>query len=113
MEPTYIDAKEAMRILDLPQTTFYREVETGNIPYILAKGRRRGMLFPKEAIELHAQRRKKSKKKPVHHAFTRATNRDIWLAVENAREIYGEEDIVPYKKVLEWRDINDEMTMCI
>jgi hypothetical protein len=113
MEPTYINAKQAMKILDLPSTTFYREVEAGNIPHILAKGRKRGMLFPKEAIELHARRQKKQKRKPVHHAFTRATNADIWLAIENARRIYGEEDIIPYEKVLEWREINDEMTMSI
>ncbi len=113
MEATYITAKEAMEILDLPMTTFYREVEAGNIPYKLDKGKKRGMLFPKEAIELHAQMKKKSKKRAVHHAFTRATNADIWTAVENARRIYGEEDIIPYRKVLQWREINDEMTMSI
>ena len=109
----YIDAKEAMKILNMPTTTFYREVEAGNLPYKLEKGKKRGMLFPKEAIELHAHMQKKAKKKPVHHAFTRATNADIWTAVENARRIYGEEDIIPYRKVVEWREINDEMTMSI
>ncbi len=113
METTYITAKEAMEILNLPTTTFYREVEAGNIPYKLEKGKKRGMLFPKEAIELHAQLKKRSKKKTVHHAFTRATNADIWTAIENATRIYGDEDIIPYKKVLEWREINDEMTMSI
>lgn len=113
MEPISIDAKEAMKILNLPSTTFYRKVEAGNIAYIRAKGRKRGMLFPREAIELHAGRQKKQKRKPVHHAFTRATNADIWLAIENVRRIYGEEDIIPYGKVLEWREINDEMTMSI
>src|SRR5215469_20640 len=113
METTYITAKEAMEILNLPTTTFYREVEAGNIPYKLEKGKKRGMLFPKEAIDLHAQMKKRSKKKTVHHAFTRATNADIWTAIENATRIYGEEDIIPYKKVLEWREINDEMTMSI
>src|SRR6266571_5447716 len=113
METIYISAKEAAKILDMPTTTFYREVEAGNIPYRLEKGRKRGMIFPKEAIELHAHMKKKSKRKPVHHAFTRATNADIWAAVENARRIYGEEDIIPYKKVLEWREINDEMSMTI
>src|SRR5947209_7060759 len=98
MEITYIDAKEAMRILDMPTTTFYREVEAGNIPYKLEKGRKRGMHFPKEAVELHARIRKKSQKKAVHHVFTRATNADIWTAVENTRRIYGEEDTVPYRK---------------
>src|SRR5258707_1729469 len=108
-----MDSKKATRMIALPQTSFYREVEPGNIPYILEKGKKRGMLFPKEAIELHAQRRKKSKKKPVRHCCTRENKRYIRLSMENGREIYGEEDIVPYKKVLEWRDINDEMTMCI
>lgn len=113
MEPTYISAKEAMKILDLPNTTFYREVDAGNIPYVIDQGRKRGMRFPKEAIELHAQMRKRSKRKAVHHAFTLATNADIWMAVENARRVYGEEDIIPYRKALEWREINDEMTMSI
>lgn len=113
MDPTYITAKEAMKILDLPSTTFYREVEAGNIPYIIDQGRKRGMRFPKEAMELHAQMRKKRKQKTVHHAFTRANNADIWIAIENARKIYGEDDSIPYRKVLEWREINDEMTMCI
>lgn len=113
MEPIYIEAKEAMKILGVPSTTFYREVEAGNIPFKLEKGKKRGMLFPKEAIELHAQMKKRSKRKPVHHAFTRATNADIWTAIENSRRIYGEDDIIPYKKVLEWREINNEMTMSI
>jgi len=39
-----------MKVLDMPTTTFYREVEAGNIPYKLEKGEKRGMLFPKEAI---------------------------------------------------------------
>ncbi len=113
METIYITAKEAMEILDLPTTTFYREVEAGTIPHRLDKGKKRGMLFPKDAIELHAQMKKKSKKKVVHHSFTPATNADIWAAIENARQIYGDDDIIPYRKVLEWREINDEMTMCI
>jgi len=113
METTYIEAKEAMQILDLPSTTFYREVDAGNIPYVIAKGRKRGMLFPKEAIEIHAHMRRKSKKKALHLAFARATNVDIWTAIENTRRIYGEEDTIPYRKVLEMREVNDEMTMCI
>jgi len=113
MATEYIDAKEAMKILDLPTTSFYREVEEGNIPYVLEKGRKRGMRFPKEAIELHARMQKKAQRKPVHHAFARATNADIWQAIENARRVYGEDDIIPYRKVLEWRQINDEMTMSI
>lgn len=113
MDPVYITAKEAMKILDLPSTTFYREVEAGNIPYIIDQGRKRGMRFPKEAMELHAQMRKKSKRKAVHHAFMPATNADIWVAIENGRKIYGDEDTVSYRKALEWREINDEMTMCI
>lgn len=48
-----------------------------------------------------------SKRKTVRHAFTLATNADIWMAIENARRIYGEEDIISYRKVLEWREIND------
>ncbi len=113
MEVEYIDAKEAAKILNMPTTTFYREVEAGNIPHKLEKGKKRGMLFPKEAIELHARMKNKAKRRPVHHSFTRATNADIWSAIENSRRIYGEEDIIPYSKVLEMREINDEMTMSI
>lgn len=113
MEVEYINAKEAMKILGMATTSFYREVEAGNIPHVIDKGKKRGMKFPKEAIELHARMQKKAKRKPVHHSFTRATNADIWIAIENARRIYGEDDIIPYKKVLEWREVNDEMTMCV
>src|SRR5947209_12753608 len=109
MENEYYTAKEAMKVLDMPTTTFYREVEVGNIPYKLEKGKKRGMRFPKEAIDLHAHMQRKAKKKSVHHAFTRSTNADIWTAIENARRIYGEDDIIPYRKFLEWCEINDEM----
>jgi len=113
MQDATYEAKEAAKILDMPTTTFYREVEAGNIPFILEPGKKRGMRFPKEAIHLHAHMQKKAKKKTVHHAFTRSTNADIWTAIENARRIYGEDDIIPYRKVLEWREINDEMSMTI
>ena len=113
MQDATYEAKEAAKILNMPTTTFYREVEAGNIPFILEPGKKRGMRFPKEAIDLHAHMQKKAKKKSVHHAFTRSTNADIWTAIENARRIYGEDDIIPYRKVLEWREINDEMSMTI
>lgn len=102
-----------MVLLDMPSTTFYREVEAGNIPYKLEKGRKRGMLFPKEAIEVLAHMKKRARKKLAHHSFTRTTNADIWTAFEADLRTYGEEDSVPYRRSLEWREINDEISMAI
>lgn len=106
-------AEEAMAVLKMPRSTFFKEVEKGNVPSVLDPGRKRGRRYPKEAIDIYAILLHKQKRPPLDFSFSRATNADIWVAIENARRLYGDNDIIPYKKVLEWRFINDEMTMIL
>lgn len=105
----FYNAEEAMKILGMAKTTFYDEVNAGNIPYIIDKGRKRGKKFPKEAIHVHAQLLKKGE--DIHRTFERATNTDLWTAIEYDKEIYGVNDIINYKKALEWKERNSEIFM--
>jgi len=105
----FYNAEEAMEILGMAKTTFYDEVNAGNIPYVIDKGRKRGKKFPKEAIHIHAQLLKKGE--DIHRAFERATNADLWTGIEYAREVYGDDDTINYKKALEWKEKNNEIFM--
>lgn len=113
MEKQDYTPEEAMTVLNMPRSTFFKEVEKGNVPSILKPGKKRGRRYPKEAIDAYAMFLAKTKRPPYNLTFTKATNADIWEAIVNARSIYGEDDIIPFRKVLEWRAINDEMTMCM
>jgi len=113
MSNDYYTADEAMKILHKSRTTFYREVKAGLIPSEIDEGKRRGMRFPKEAIDIHAQLLNKTEKKTAPVVFVRASNADLWTIFQHARRIHREEDIIPYKKVLEWREVNEEMMMCV
>lgn len=109
MEKQYYTAEEAMAVLKMPKSTFYKEVEAGNLPSFIEKGRTRGMKFPKEAIDIHA--RMLLQEEEMQRTFERATNADIWTAIEHDRKLYGEEDIINYKRALEWKKINNEIFM--
>ena len=41
MEKQYYTAEEAMKVLNMPKSTFYKEVEAGNIPKVIEKGHKR------------------------------------------------------------------------
>jgi hypothetical protein len=105
--------EEAMTVLNMARSTFFKEVEKGNIPSILEAGKKRGRRYPKEAIDAYASLLTKKKRPQQNLSFVKATNADIWEAVENARKTYGDDDSIPFRKVLEWRSINDEMTMSL
>ena len=45
--------------------------------------------------------------------FSPSTPNDLWAEFTIDRSLYGEDDIVPFKRLLEWREINDEMYMSI
>lgn len=111
MSDEYYTAKEAMRILRESRSTFYRDVEAGRIPFEIEEGKKRGKRFPKEAIDLHAQRQDKRRRRSMNLAFVRSTNADLWTAVQHARRIYGEEHGISYRRALEWLDINNELFM--
>ena len=59
----------------------------------------------------HTPRRKDGE--PTHLIFTPSTPADLWAEVQIGRDLYGEDDIVPYETLLEWRDINDEIFMAL
>lgn len=111
MESAYYNAEEAARVLKMPRTTFHREVKAGRIPYEIDEGRKRGRRYPKEAIDAHALLNRAKKKEHLNLKFVIATNADVWQAIQNARKLYGDDDIIPYRTVLGWREINEEMTM--
>lgn len=113
MDAQNYTADEAMAILKMPRSTFFKEVEKGNVPSLLEPGKRRGRRYPKEAIDVYALLLHRQKMPPLDFSFTRATNADIWVAVDNARRLEGEADSIPYQKALEWRLINDKMTMAL
>lgn len=111
MEREYYTADEAMKLLGKAKTTFYKEVEEGIIPSIIDKGRKRGRKFPKEAIDTHVKMQQREAEVP--RTFIKATNADLWTAIEYDRELYGEEDIISYRRALEWRNINDDIFMML
>lgn len=114
MSGDYYTPEEAMKVLNKPRSTFFKEVEKGLIPSELAPGRQRGRRYPKAAIDILARRgtHKKSKDKgPQHLVFAPSTVADLWAEVQMGLELYGEDDVPPFDTLLEWRDINDEMFM--
>lgn len=106
MEKQYYTAKEAMQILKKPNATFYREAKAGLIPHI---GKRPNMRFPKEAIDALAEVGTFDEEE-TSLTFTLSTIATAWEKQDMAHS-YEEEDIVPFKNVLEWRKVNSELSM--
>jgi len=106
MQDNVYNAKEAREKLNLPTTTFYRKVNEGKIPYIKYKHK----LFPKEAIDAMADL-KASKEKKDGITFQLSTLADVWTKQEIIRQKRGVEDTVPFKTVLAWREVNDQISM--
>jgi hypothetical protein len=116
MSIEYYNAEEAMQKLNKPRSTFFKEVENGLIPFELEDGRQRGRRYPKPAIDILAQRQRRTRYKnegPTHLIFSPSSLADLWAEVQIGTSLYGEDDIVPYEKLLDWRDINDEIFMCV
>ena len=111
MSAEYYTAKEAMKMLRESRSTFYRDVEAGRIPFEIEEGKKRGKRFPKEAIDLHAQRQLQRKREAMKLTFVRSTNADLWTAVQYIRRTYGEEQSITYRRALEWLDSNNELFM--
>ena len=111
----YYTAEEAMKKLNKPRSTFFKEVETKLIPFEIEPGRQRGRRYPKEAIDVLARRQqiKYRQKGPTHLIFSSSSPADTWTEVRIGVDLYGEDDIVPFERLLEWRDINDEIQMSV
>jgi len=108
MSSEYYTAKEAMQILNKPSTTFYREVGQGLIPHV---GKRPRMRFPKEAIDALAEVGDFVPGNGL--VFEASTIADAWTKQEITRQPYEDEDAVPFKTVLEWRKMNNDISMHI
>jgi helix-turn-helix protein len=106
----YYTAKEAMELLGKPSTSFYREVREGRIPH---KGKRPHMRFPKEAIDAIAEVGADKKEEEEKLTFKPSTIADAWTKQEITRQPYEDEDAVPFKTILEWRQRNDEISMSV
>lgn len=65
----------------------------------------------KEAIDTHV--RMQEREKDVPRTFTKATNSDLWNAIEYDRELYGEADIISYRRALEWKALNEDVFMML
>ncbi|MBV9706264.1 MAG: helix-turn-helix domain-containing protein [Chloroflexi bacterium] len=111
MSQAYYKPEEVMKILKMPRTSFYREVDAGNIPSEIEVGRRRGRKFPKEAIDVYATLLKQESRDNLK--FEPSTNSDLWARVQSTKAIYGDEDNVDYKRVLEWKRANNEIFMSV
>lgn len=111
----YYTAEEAMKVLGMKKSKFYQEVEDGRIPFELPPGRTIGMRFPKEGVDTLAKRGRKKppRKQIVHLTFEPSTPADVWTAVNNARQVYGPDDIISFERALEWRDINPDISMSV
>jgi hypothetical protein len=110
-DETYYTKEEVMQLLNKPSTTFYREVNAGIIPSELEEGRERGRKFPKEAIDAYMEMLQHGDRE--HLKFVPSSNSDLWARVQNSKKIYGENDTVSYRKVLQWKEANKNIFMSV
>jgi len=101
------NAREAMGKLNLATTTFYRKVKEGHIPY---RGQRPKMRFPKEAIDAIVEIQMKERPGDTF-LFKLSTVSDEWDKFEIRKKLYGEKDAFPFRTVLIWRQVNEEISM--
>jgi hypothetical protein len=107
----YYELEDVMRLLRKSRSTVIREANAGKIP---TEGPKRNRRYPKEAIDALAEiEESKKHKKEQDLIFSFSTPNDIWQEVAIGRELYGDDDIVSFKTLLQWREINDEMFMSL
>ena len=112
MNSEYYELEDVIRLLKKSRSTVIRETNAGKIP---SEGEKRNRKYPKEAIDAIAEIEEKKRKKDEEPflVFSPSSPNDLWQEVAIGRSLYGDEDIVSYKKLLEWREINDEMSMSL
>ena len=108
MSNQYYSLEEVMKKLKKSRSTVIRETNARKLP---SEGEKRNRRYPKEAIDAMAeiQQQKEKEKQPPRFVFSPSTPHDLWSEVAIGRDLYGDDDIVPFKRLLEWREINDEM----
>src|SRR5260370_7253408 len=102
METAYYTAEEAMRKLNKPRSTFFKEVETGLIPFELEPGRQRGRRYPKQAIDILAgrQQTRQKQKGPSHLIFSPSSPPAILAEIQIGILLYRHDTIVSYPNLL-------------
>lgn len=107
--------EEVMKKLNKSRSTVLREAKAGLIPSEIEEGKKKGRLYPKQAIDalVEVEHEKNQRNKLPRLVFSPSTPNDLWAEVNIGRDLYGEDDIVPYKTLLQWREINDEIFMSI
>jgi hypothetical protein len=108
----YYSLPEVMTLFGKSKSTIIRETNSGKIP---SEGDKHNRKYPKKAIDaLLAFENKKGKNKQIPDlVFSPSTNNDSWHESQRERALYGEENIVPYQRVIEWKHINAEMFMSL
>src|SRR6266568_1183937 len=110
----YYTLEEVIKLLGKSRSTVLREAKTGEIPSELDIDKIKGRKYPKGAIDVLVERaKKKAPPKSPKIVFSYSTLSDSWAEVEIGRELYGDDDIVPYETLLAWGDINEEMYMSL
>jgi predicted DNA-binding transcriptional regulator AlpA len=109
MEERYYKPEEVMKLLGISKATLNRRAEAGIIPSELEEGRKRGRKYPKEAIDAHVKLLKRHNAPKL--TFGPTTNSELWASYQNHFKLYDPEDIVPYARLLEWREANEDIFM--
>ena len=109
MEERYYKPEEVMKLLSISKATLNRRAEDGTIPSELEERKKRGRKYPKEAIDAHVKLLKSKDKTSL--TFGPTTNSELWASYQNHFRLYEVEDIVKYDRLLEWREVNDEIFM--
>lgn len=115
MSNQYYSLEEVIQILGRSRSTVLREAKAGLIPSEIEEGKTKGRLYPKAAIDALSeikQAKEKGKKAPKF-VYSPSTPNDLWAEVKIGTQLYGDNDIVPFKKLLEWREINSELFMSL
>lgn len=108
-EKKYYTPEEVMKLLDISKATLNRRAEAGDIPSELEEGKKRGRKYPKEAIDAHIKLQKPKDNRKL--TFGPTTNSELWASYQNHFRLYEIEDIVPYDRLLEWKEANSDIFM--
>jgi hypothetical protein len=112
MSEGFYDLRDLMKMFNKSKSTIIREVNSGKIP---SEGEKHNRKYPKEAIDalLELEKKKGKNKKVPNLVFSLSTPNDSWQEILIERALYGDENIVPYKRILEWKEINAEICMSL
>src|SRR5712692_9641615 len=115
MSDQYYTLEEVMKKLGKSRSTVLRDAKEGLIAYELEEGKTKGRRYPKQAIDalVEIEHKKKRQNITARLVFSPSTPNDLWTEVTIGRDLYGEDDIVPYKQLLEWREVNNELYMSL